>query len=575
MLVPFITSRFYLKRLCAWVGSSPRSIGQSVSGLPRQDLAKAACIDVRPHVRFYCKVPKKRHAFTSSMFSAGMTRKRFEFHRARSPLLLEAVEHQPKGKKTNIIVPDRPLSHSEWEDIRKNFGESKSFEEIVMNKIVKNIKDVNVAKSFLSYLVQRNGTLSYHALMQYLFLCVSGEHHTEVMDTYDIMKSCFKTFEFGTATLIIKGLGKTDRWRDAITFFYDRRRDGLVSIRDYCGAISAATSHGEVELGFKIYDEILQDGQVPSQKIWENLFRVCINQCDHEEKLLSMLLYMRDNQIYPKESLIRLIKSWFESLPGQKWRGEYTFAVRSGECHNCKTKLESIELTEEEYAQLKDHVKKNVIEKSNVYIKTNPEELERFKKFMQESGPFDLVVDSLNVSKLSKNRESQSQTLLMVIQKLKKRFPNILVLGRKHMVRKHKDQQNMDEIRKIAQCFFTENISDDDGFLLYAALYSNIHCKFLTRDLMRNHKASMQDPVFQRLFFKWQRGHQMSINYFTPSGKFGFEEIQSFDTIIQKTCNSWHIPFDDSETERTVHEIPQKWLCLTRVSPQDRRMRPE
>jgi len=53
--------------------------------------------------------------------------------------------------------------------------------------------------------------------------------------------------------------------------------------------------------------------------------------------------------------------------------------------------------------------------------------------------------------------------------------------------------------------------SEDDPFLLYAALNSGNHCLIVSRDLMRDHKASLSDALTRRLFFKWQRGHQMEV----------------------------------------------------------------
>ena len=54
--------------------------------------------------------------------------------------------------------------------------------------------------------------------------------------------------------------------------------------------------------------------------------------------------------------------------------------------------------------------------------------------------------------------------------------------------------------------------SEDDPFLLYATLHSGNHCQFVSRDLMRDHKACLPDGATRRLFFKWQRGHQLVVD---------------------------------------------------------------
>lgn len=102
----------------------------------------------------------------------------------------------------------------------------------------------------------------------------------------------------------------------------------------------------------------------------------------------------------------------------------------------------------------------------------------------------------------------------------------------------------MDLIQQKAHCFFTENMwaflsgillafyrvvwftvvrgvcereclpfrSEDDPFLLYATLSSGNHCWFISKDLMRDHKACLSDNATRRLFFKWQRGHQVVVD---------------------------------------------------------------
>ncbi|EPQ06978.1 Mitochondrial ribonuclease P protein 3 [Myotis brandtii] len=156
--------------------------------------------------------------------------------------------------------------------------------------------------------------------------------------------------------------------------------------------------------------------------------------------------------------------------------------------------------------------------------------------------------------------------LLNVVSQLAKHNLRVLVLGRKHMTvqraRWRKDE--MEKVQKQASCFFADNISEDDPFLLYATLHSGNHCKFITKDLLRDHKACLPDAKTQRLFFKWQQGHQLAIINRFPGSKITFQHIPSYDTVVQTTGDSWHIPYDEDLVERYSYEVPTKWLCLHR-----------
>lgn len=46
---------------------------------------------------------------------------------------------------------------------------------------------------------------------------------------------------------------------------------------------------------------------------------------------------------------------------------------------------------------------------------------------------------------------------------------------------------------------------------------------FVSRDLMRDHKACLADGTTRRLFFKWQRGHQLVVHGYAPGRRVRFQ----------------------------------------------------
>lgn len=40
------------------------------------------------------------------------------------------------------------------------------------------------------------------------------------------------------------------------------------------------------------------------------------------------------------------------------------------------------------------------------------------------------------------------------------------------------------------------------------------------------------------------------------------QPVLCYDTIVQSTGNTWHIPYDDNSLERSSYEVPTRWLCL-------------
>ncbi|XP_029454816.1 mitochondrial ribonuclease P catalytic subunit isoform X2 [Rhinatrema bivittatum] len=261
----------------------------------------------------------------------------------------------------------------------------------------------------------------------------------------------------------------------------------------------------------------------------------------------------------------RNLKTLQRIIPGEDWKGCVSAVENSGRCQRCRQSLESIHLNQEEYDNLKDVILNDVIQGTDTFRKTTPEELRQFQKFVGSRPPYDIVIDGLNVAGIC-GRGCRSQILLDIVSHLAQQNLRLLMLGRKHMLKASGSwwRSHMAVIQQKADCFFTENISEDDPFLLYATLNSGNHCKFITRDLLRDHKACLPDTQTQRLFFKWQRGHQLVLPFYTPGKQVMFQPILNYDTIVQTTADTWHIPYDMDNVERASYEVPRKWLCLQR-----------
>lgn len=523
---------------------------------------------------------RKTPAFPKSVFAAGTAKRTAEMLRRKSALLSQDEDERgveearclsARGAE-RVQPPERPLSAAEWKNLKESTGNPPRFDLHMMEAMLNPGVQLDVAKSLLTFVATETGTLSYSLLLRYLMLCVRGGHHDEVLDIYGIMRESFPSLDTGASTLFIKSFSQTARWREAFSILQELKKVFSPSAHNYRDVIGAALRHGDAATAWALYDEQIEKGMTPSGDTWDTLFQGVRNMVEEgsagsqQEKLLGILDYMRNNQVYPQHVLANSIRSWFESLKGQKWTGSWTRATPEGVCDCCGSQLESIQLTAEEYRQLKDSVMTNVIQGRDVFNKTTPEELERFKQFVKKRPPFDVVVDGLNVANIHKDKSKLSETLLAVVSELERRGLKILVLGRRHMLRGSTswDRRDMDLIHQKAHCFFTDNISEDDPFLLYATLHSGQHCLFVSRDLMRDHKACLPYGAVRRLFFKWQRGHQLVVQgHVTAGRRVRFLSIPSYDTIVQTTADSWHLPYDDTD-DRSTYEVPQRWLCLTR-----------
>lgn len=264
--------------------------------------------------------PRVRASFPRSVFAAGHAQRTADMMRRRSGTDQD-VQPGPERRRSGPIqeIPRGPLSVSEWRNLKENSSKQERFELRMMENMLKSSTNVGVAKSLLNFVAVETGTLPYELLLRFLTLCVSGGHHAEVSDVYDIMRSCYPTLDTGANSLFLKALSRTERWRETLDILEHIKKVITPSSRNYGDAIAGACLHGDRDTAWRLYHELMDQGLTPNQDTWRCLFETGGGDAGREDKdeLTSILMYMRENQIYPEHNLINTIKIWFERYMGQ------------------------------------------------------------------------------------------------------------------------------------------------------------------------------------------------------------------------------------------------------------------
>ncbi|XP_071414032.1 mitochondrial ribonuclease P catalytic subunit isoform X3 [Pithys albifrons albifrons] len=281
-----------------------------------------------------------------------------------------------RNKFMNIQPPEKPLQAEEWNKLRENFQSPEIFEEVMFNSMIRCNSHIDVAKSLLTHMAERNGDVAYNMLVKYLTLCVQQGQVSEICDVYDIMKVRFKILEIGAYNLLIKGLSNSDRWRMALTILEEAKKTMIPSRTSYESCMKAASRHKEMKLAFELYHEMLAKNVVPTLDVLQSFFDFSrgMKGAELQKKLFGILLYLRENQIYPHKTFMQSIKQWFESIPGGNWRGHLTTIKDSGQCPVCNHQLEDSDLTEEEYNSLSERIIRDVIHGTDTFRKTTPQD---------------------------------------------------------------------------------------------------------------------------------------------------------------------------------------------------------
>ena len=118
-------------------------------------------------------------------------------------------------------------------------------------------------------------------------------------------------------------------------------------------------------------------------------------------------------------------------------------SIAQGACARCKTKLEPNLLSRQEFDSLAHEFLNRVLETTDVFMNTTPEELARYKQFMA-GRTFDVVVDGLNVAYFGQGGKPSVRLLQQTVDGFTSGGSRVLVIGRKHMRRWPGFQQVLD-----------------------------------------------------------------------------------------------------------------------------------
>lgn len=114
--------------------------------------------------------------------------------------------------------------------------------------------------------------------------------------------------------------------------------------------------------------------------------------------------------------------------------------------------------------------------------------------------------------------------------------------------------------------FFSPHYSsDDDLYILYAALISGERTHFVSGDRMRTYSQRMS-PAGRVLFKEWQKQHQTCLILKEKNKKtFKLQRPLKYKQCAHKNVQQqWHVPYIEKPTEKQHRNVEAiKWTCFT------------
>ncbi|XP_059620123.1 mitochondrial ribonuclease P catalytic subunit-like [Phlebotomus argentipes] len=414
-------------------------------------------------------------------------------------------------------------------------------------------KRLETAKSFVEFLEKNpeigganittltNLLRTYHAISRDRTL--TNVEELEIIEVYDSMKKKFPEFDANTTEGVISALSLTRRWRECLDLL-----NGISiyspSLFSYTSIVNAAFRENEKEIALRMLRQTVNGSKIPKCEV----FLAWINFCSrHGENLEEFLQFIALHEVQISEHVIKQMEKFLQmqGIPSQR------ASINSeGVCNSCNNLLKSVQITDEDFHELQCQFLDKVLIRKDVFVKSNPSELDNFRKFLSKTPPFDCVIDGLN-----------ALNLIDVVMHFSRKGQKVLVLGRKPS--SNWSQEQMRILKSTAMIFLTHNLSQDDPFLLYAALASGKQCCIVSNDLMRNHAHLLESEKLQSTFRRWQHTHQFRMES-SSKGEMVLKAPPMFSVTAHEMKGRWHVPFRDEYSlhQLNLFEIPQQWLCI-------------
>ncbi|XP_024886254.1 mitochondrial ribonuclease P catalytic subunit [Temnothorax curvispinosus] len=462
------------------------------------------------------------------------------------------------------------LSTVEWKNIREEVLQKNqqvtpaTIDSTIIDMCLKD-SYVDNAIAYFKFLRENNYPLNMAVIGKYLRLYVLKQNSLtdadkmEIVETYNALRQKHPYLDSFTAEDCIMSLCLTDEWETTHEIIEMLKLTSLPGTTIYSALASAAFRNGKPDVAWKALSNITQRKMIPQNNVYISHLQYCQleDTKTFNSRMEEMFNFWANYGITPSD---KIISTYADTASKNGWSTELvTISRKTGHCRHCGYSLPEITFSEKEFQELAKSVIDRVIIGSDIYRKTNPKELLNFKKFVEHTRPYDIVIDGLNLTYTQSKSLPKLLWLTNVVEYFSKYRKKMLVLTRKHQ----RKLSVFKQVERHAHVFLIDDLSADDPYILYATMASGINAMFVSLDLMRQHKHSLRDNHLQQTFRKWQYSHQ----YLIKPSKTGIRIQEPFPCMpfVQKIDNCWHLPYISEDlTYVESYEFPNKWYCLKR-----------
>ncbi|CAG9123307.1 unnamed protein product [Plutella xylostella] len=500
--------------------------------------------------------------------------------------LPEYKEKIPITEQKDFVLSSLKDPITSWPDFKtsvlskQGIMTEKNFDGVIL-KLMITSRNYRAALSFVEFIKKTNVELSLGSIngILRLYATVSLEHKLTddqkkfILDMYDYLYKKYQVLDFTTSEELLHALCAINEYKKSFKVLEDIYLSSTPSTSTFSTLIATLWNVDKKTEALQLMQRSLEEKRPLQDKVYHAWIEHINRKYKHKK---TRVRHMEEICSFITKNFITLTEASAAKLRDNfvlyGWKAQNTsIRKQNGQCVSCTEFLDDLKITEAEFGLLQNNVKDKLIVGSDLFLKSSPDELKRFLHFLDKNGPFDTVLDALNIALAvgKGNNADKANFLAKVVNYFTENNTNILLLGRKHML--NWPRKPMEYIASQAPCFYTDDLSQDDPYFITAAIMSGPKTDIVSKDLLRSHHFLMKDDRLRLLFRRWQWQHQWMVFM----GKKKMPHIQpplKFTPCAQHNNGIWHLPFqkEDLDTFGRVNDgYPawSTWLCLRPDNP--------
>ncbi|XP_050539875.1 mitochondrial ribonuclease P catalytic subunit [Daktulosphaira vitifoliae] len=448
--------------------------------------------------------------------------------------------------------------------ISKGYINQKNINGCILEACAHN-KRLDLAKTFMKY-IKKNEKINIGIELLFFRACYASRNQLTDEECKNIESRCDYLFKKYSNLLsgtvfegLVIGLCCTSSWHKCFDYLKSFNNNKDITGNTYSVLIQKAFEEGEIDLGWNLINQSYNPNIEHSTEVFQSWFNLCKQNLNIE--YWKILDFLKETEYVIREDLANLLKNNLKSLGCTV--NDTKIIHQIGQCNVCKKILKPVEVTNNEFKQLNECFMKNVMIQNNIFKNSTPTELQTFEDFIKNSSPYDVVVDGLNVAYAYRGKLNNNSLITTVMKILIDKKLKVLLIGRAHLIQNL--GRNLDYIKNNAHIFLTNDLSKDDPFVLYAAMYSGLGTKILTRDLMRGHKFLLGETVMKSIFQRWLQKHRLGLKIRPGNNVKVTEPLFYLQTTQVHDDGTWHVPYNEKKKPGVWSKpdsTPDKWMCI-------------